>query len=217
MKVRIVKEVKRSDVLWRFACGDVFGMTGRHWYHKQWLKLVESDYFHTTNNQSRMRLSLDVCCPWACVTLSHKWSGVCAQETNEGHASCGRSLKECNPCDNRFKFSTAFEKHTSPHTSCTAATSSTFQGLVIFLPKLCPIYKNGSWKHSRAQFWWTEPCVLATAHMRSSCPCAFREVEHCKSDIALDDTWRVKVGGYHSAKIKLHVRRGYSSYKLKGW
>ena len=24
MKVRIVKEVKRSDGLWRFACGDVF-------------------------------------------------------------------------------------------------------------------------------------------------------------------------------------------------
>ena len=23
MKVKIVKEVKRSDVLWRFACGDV--------------------------------------------------------------------------------------------------------------------------------------------------------------------------------------------------
>ena len=24
MKVRIVKEVKKSDGLWRFACGDVF-------------------------------------------------------------------------------------------------------------------------------------------------------------------------------------------------
>ena len=24
MKVKIVKEVKRSDFLWRFACGDVF-------------------------------------------------------------------------------------------------------------------------------------------------------------------------------------------------
>ena len=129
-------------------------MTGRHWYHKQWLKLVESDYFHTTNNQSRMRLSLDVCCPWACVTLSHKWSGVGAQETNEGHASCGRSLKECNPCDNRFQFSIAFEKHTSPQcTPCTAATSSTFQGLVTFLQNCAQFIKIS---------WWLEMAVENT-------------------------------------------------------
>ena len=31
--------------------------------------------------------------------------------------------------------------------------------------------------------------------------CVFREVEHCKNDIALD-TRRVKVGEYNSANIK---------------
>ena len=49
--------------------------------------------------------------PWPqmCVVPEAVWlcpiSGlVGAEETNEGHASCGRSLKECNLCDNRFQF-----------------------------------------------------------------------------------------------------------------
>ena len=34
MKFKIVKEVKRSDVLWRFACGDVFMLLLYCWWQK---------------------------------------------------------------------------------------------------------------------------------------------------------------------------------------
>ena len=46
--------------------------------------------------------------------------------------------------------------------------------------------------------------LVYVLHTRSSRPWVFREVVHCKSDIALD-TRRVKVGKYHSAKSKLHA------------
>ena len=46
--------------------------------------------------------------------------------------------------------------------------------------------------------------LVHVLHTRSSRPWVFREVVHCKSDIALD-TRRVKVGKYHSAKSKLHA------------
>ena len=58
--------------------------------------------------------------PWPqmCVVPEAVWlcpiSGlVGAEETNEGHASCGRSLKECNLCDNRFQFRRTFQPHTT--------------------------------------------------------------------------------------------------------
>ena len=35
MKVRMVKEVKRSDGLWRFACGDVLGLTCIFWVFRR--------------------------------------------------------------------------------------------------------------------------------------------------------------------------------------
>ena len=150
-----------------------------------------------------------MCCPWACVTLSHKWSGAAVEETNEGHASCGRSLKECNACDNRFQFSSAFEKHTSLHgVQCTLLhIKQHISRSCGFSWKLCSIsrnimeLKNCSCKHSGTQFQWMDPCLLqyyTHAVLMSVC------VEHRKSDIALD-TQRVKVGEYHSAKIKLHV------------
>ena len=61
--------------------------------------------------------------PWPqmCVVPEAVWlcpiSGlVGAEETNEGHASCGRSLKECNLCDNRFQFRRTHYCDLSPRT-----------------------------------------------------------------------------------------------------
>ena len=41
MKVKIVKEVKRSDGLWRFACGDVFATEASRLFLEPESKTVE--------------------------------------------------------------------------------------------------------------------------------------------------------------------------------
>ena len=50
MKVKIVKEVKRSDGLWRFACGDVFHfLSDFQWHHPQgFLGYQNDDTVYTT-------------------------------------------------------------------------------------------------------------------------------------------------------------------------
>ena len=93
--------------------------------------------------------------PWPqmCVVPEAVWlcpiSGlVGAEETNEGHASCGRSLKECNLCDNRFQFRRTFQ----PHTTATQGNRSPWT----------------KWYISRALFLWLLFWNSRAEHMKLS-------------------------------------------------
>ena len=54
MKVKIVNEVKRSDGLWRFACGDVFMISGNHLKNHNTRKLSKSAVPKMSRNHFRI-------------------------------------------------------------------------------------------------------------------------------------------------------------------
>ena len=53
MKVKIVKEVKRSDGLWRFACGDVFLFLFLNFFVRGWSEL-DASWIHSSKKWSNL-------------------------------------------------------------------------------------------------------------------------------------------------------------------
>ena len=96
MKVKIVKEVKRSDGLWRFACGDVFFK-----YAKALLYVLLVLGVWVPQLNLNLRTILGTCEPWPWQQNNHDQN--CDVRTVTHH------------CNNSFAFSSQYMEGTLIH------------------------------------------------------------------------------------------------------